>query len=896
MRRGVSFLLVILMLLNTASVWAEPTVTLAPTQVYETNHASFMLNISNFRNTYEIKEVKADAEGFSILALVDYKGWLESYNGSLADWSQGSIANNVVLSVFEFLAAAPVVTEDTQTTGTITMLDETSTPHQVTFPLIILNDATPPLLESILPEDNGFVKEGDSDVPIRVNATDPETGVQNVSFHWVRCNFDENITPQDHTLQLAENNGLYTNSMDLSSYDNEQQVCFDFKAYNKGGDFSTHDGVLTIDDVPPEVTLVSPVHNDIIGLGKNFSFFASDNLAPVMDCRMLIDGTEYMQDIAAPHMDVVFIASADVEEGQHTWSMICADPAGWEGQSATWTYTLDKTPPVITMTSPENNSIIADTTLLQFDVIDNYRLHKVWFVMGDNRTEMTESFSIDATSWPDGPNDFAIVADDSVGNQAEQVYRVIIDRTAPEIELVSPADFGTSDVHVNFSYRAQDNYDNEIDCTLYIDDAGLDTQTTVGGAESSFFRIIAVGEYRWKIQCVDDAGNAATSDERSVSVIDTTGPDIVMNNPDVVFRGDPITISLDVTDISGVDDVAAQLRDPDGNVQDIPLERLADTYTTLVETTSDSTLGTYTLLVRAVDTLDNSNSGEDTVLLTYKYVVMLDLSPSSTTPGSQVTASGTVLFDNGSYVPEESIDLLLPGNVTQQIALGDEGQFSYAFSAPSSDGTYDVMASITSAENNQAYSRTKQLAVSTPSGGGGGGGGGNGGTSSHGDSGNGCSNDWSCTAWSTCDGGEQERTCVDLNHCSSDDSTKEDSRSCTVNEEEEENEDATDTETGTVSAVREQLPATEEYAIDASEEDAGDAAGIGEASGFMSLANLSLMNVLLALLLATVLVGTLYKYGWAKGKKKKFVSQDILGGRTKMDLESYLDERASRRL
>jgi hypothetical protein len=891
MRRGVSFLLVVLMLLSAASVWAEPTVTLAPAQVYETNHASFMLNVSNFRNTYEIKEVSSDAAGFSILALVDYKGWTELFNSSIARWKEGSIANNVVLSVFEYLAEAPVVTEDTQTTSTITLLDDSGSSHQYTFPITILNDNTPPVLSDILPQDHGFVKEGTSSTPVRVNATDPETGIRDVTFHWVRCNFDENITPQDHTLQLAETNGFYTNSIDLSSYDNEQQVCFDFTSYNKGGDYSTAEGVLTIDGIPPEVTLVSPVNNDIIGLSKNFSFFASDNLAPEMACRMFIDGNEYMKDIAAPHMDMVFIASADVAEGQHTWSMKCTDPAGWEGQSQTWSYTLDKTPPQIVMTAPENGSIISASTLLHIEVTDNYRLHKVWLVQGSNRTEMGEAFDIDVSGWPDGPSEFAVVATDSVGNQAEQVFRVIVDRTAPQVELLSPADSGTSDVHVSFVYRATDNYDNNIDCTVYINDAGQQAQVTVGGAETSLLKIIAVGEYRWKVQCVDDAGNAATSDERQLSVIDTTGPDIGMNNPDVVFRGDPILVSLDVTDISGVDDVEAELRDPDGNTQSIPLERLADTYTTLVETTLTSVLGTYTLLVRAVDTLDNSNTGEDSIILTYKYVVMLDLSPSSTTPGSQVTASGTVLFDNGSFVPEESIDLLLPGNVTQQIALGDEGQFSYAFAAPSQDGTYDVTAQLTSVGNSQAYSRTRQLAVSTPSGGGGGGGGGT--SSHHESSGSGCSTDWSCTAWSVCEGGEQARTCIDLNHCSSEDSSKEESRSCTVKEEEE-TEDVADTETDTVSAVREQLPAAEEYEVDAAEEDAGDAAGIGEASGFMSLGDLSWLNVALALVLATVLVGTLYKYGWKKGKRPS--AKDILGGREKMDLEDYLADRASRKL
>ncbi|MBU2561694.1 MAG: hypothetical protein KKD17_05325 [Nanoarchaeota archaeon] len=898
MKRGVCVLIVLLMVLSAVPVLGELTMTLEPREAYETNHVSFELNISNFRNGYEITAVKALVEGFEVLSLVDYKGWTESKTGSLAEWTEGSIANNVVLAIFEFLAGAPFVTEDTETETSITLVDEDGEEHTYTFPITILNDDTPPELSDIIPQDGGFVKQGTADQPVEVNAQDPETGIQNVTFHWVRCNFEENITPQDRTLQLAEYDGLYRNTIDLSSYLNEQQVCFDFTAYNNGGESSTYEGTLTIDGIPPEVTLVSPVDGAIIGLSRNFSFFASDNLATVMTCNMDIDGTEYMTDIEAQDMDVVFIPSADVEEGQHTWRMRCADPAGWEGVSATWGYTLDKTPPQIVMTSPENDSIIADSTLLEFEVTDNNQLRKVWFVHDGNETEVEGTFSIDVSSWPEGPSEFAVIAEDSVHNRAEQTYRIIIDRTPPQVELANPEDGATSDVHVNFIYRALDNYDDEMDCTLYIDDTGQEQQAAQAGAETSQPKILAIGEYRWKVQCVDDAGNIGESNERQLSVIDLSGPDIAMDNPDVVYRGDPVTISLDVTDISGVDAVTAELRDPDGATQSIPLEKLADTYTASVETTMTSTLGTYTLEVYAVDTLNNSNTATDEILLTYKYVIVLDLAPQTAAPGAQVTASGMALYDNGSTVPEDSLELHLPGDVTEQITLDEEGAFSHAFTAPAQDGSYDVTASITSEENGRAYTGAEQLTVATPQPQASGGGGGSSYIPTV--SGGGCNTDWSCTAWDTCSGGKQARTCIDLNHCSSDDARRIEKRSCTGKEQQEEEANDESDESGersAVSATREPLPRPEEHTVDATEEDKGDAAGIGKAAGFMSSLDVSLLNVIFALILMTVLVGTLYRYGWSKGdRRKRPAAVDLLGGRgDRLGLESYLEQRQSRR-
>lgn len=343
----------------------------------------------------------------------------------------------------------------------------------------------------------------------------------------------------------------------------------------------------------------------IMGSSGNFSFYAADNLDTVMSCDMYIDGTEYVTDIEAGHMDVVSIPSADVEEGEHTWSIKCTDAAGWTGESETRTYNLDKTPPTIDMTAPENNSIIADSTLLEFEVTDNYQLATVWFAYDGNETEVQDVFTVDVTGWTEGPSEFAVIAEDSVGNRAEQTYRVIVDRTSPEVQLVIPTDNGTSDVHVNFTYIVQDNYDDEIDCVVNIDDEGQEQHLAQEGTETVYPMQLAIGEYRWNVQCVDDAGNSDFSSDRLISVIDTSGPDISMNNPDVVFRGDPVTISLDVTDISGVETVTAELRDPDGNIQIVSLENEDDTYTSSVETTIDSATGTYTLEVYAVDTLNN---------------------------------------------------------------------------------------------------------------------------------------------------------------------------------------------------------------------------------------------------------------------------------------------------
>ncbi|MBW2966957.1 hypothetical protein KY362_00565 [Candidatus Woesearchaeota archaeon] len=900
MKRGVSIVLVLLvtLILCASNVLAALSVDLNPLEAYETNSVSFALNISNFRNAYEITEVSADVTGFEVTAEVDYKGWTETHTGSEVRWTEGSIANNVLLAVFEFLAEAPVVEEDSEQEASVVLTDDAGETHTYTFPLSILNDDTPPEVSELIPEDNGFVKQGDEEVQVSAKVQDNETGIEEVTFHWQDC---ENENATAHTLQLAEYDGAYQNTIDLSAYQDGQQVCFEFSAYNRGGDETTYTGTLTVDGIPPEVTLVSPLHNAVIGLNRNFSFFASDNLATDMRCSMYIDGIEYITDIEAEHMDVEFIPSADAEEGEHTWSMTCTDPAGWDGESATWTYSLDKTPPTISMTAPENDSIVADTTMLEFQVTDNHNLWKAYFVFNGTQEEVDETFAIDISGWPDGPSEFTVIAEDSVGNRAEQTYRIIIDRSAPTIELVSPAEGDTSDVHVEFVYSVLDDYDDAIDCTVYIDDTGEERHTALSAEETVRTEIVQVGTHRWKVQCVDDAGNSGESDERSVTVIDTSGPDIEFGLPAESYRGDPVDLSLHITDMSGVEAVTATLRNPDDTTQTVPLERLGDDYIAQIDTELDWDTGTYMLVVYAVDTLNNSNTAEQGFELMYRYFVALEVTPSTTAPGSEVTASGTVVYDDSTTVPEEAVTLLLPGNVSVDAGL-ENGEFSHAFTAPTEDGVYEITASIVSEENSKTYTDVAPLTVYTPaetaaaSSSGGGGGGGHGSYRPSDDDDTGCTQEWSCTAFSPCAEGKQSRTCVDINKCG-EDSRRRETITCEMEDEEEEQDNDTDEEEGgTITPAREPLPDAEEHEIDATEEDKGITAGVGKASSFIDLDSVSITDLLLVLALMGMLLGVLYKYGWSKGdNRKKPAAVDFLGGRRdKLGLEDYLNERASR--
>jgi hypothetical protein len=155
----------------------------------------------------------------------------------------------------------------------------------------------------------------------------------------------------------------------------------------------------------------------------------------------------------------------------------------------------------------------------------------------------------------------------------------------------------------------------------------------------------------------------------------------------------------------------------------------------------------------------------------------------------------------------------------------------------------------------------------------------------------GCTSDWDCTAWSSCSGGEQTKTCVDLNDCSE---NKDETRACTgpIKKEANTDDDTVTTEqTGDDYLAGQPEPADEEQQDVTAEEDTGDSRGVGQATGFLNLSAGKLANLLFVIIGAALLVGLLYKYGWSR----RTAPQDVLRGRSNIDLQDYMDMMSRRR-
>jgi len=228
--------------------------------------------------------------------------------------------------------------------------------------------------------------------------------------------------------------------------------------------------------------------------------------------------------------------------------------------------------------------------------------------------------------------------------------------------------------------------------------------------------------YTLKVTATDAANNTAIY---SIDpVIDNTAP--VINsitlsstkpspNPDLFYRGYPITITANITDnLAGVDDSSVYATVDSTNVA--LTKTGADTYSGDYTTGFDEAEGGRTATVYAEDLATNPTSDSKDFNMTYSYNVLLYLNTTTANKGDHVKAYGTAAYDNGTLIDNETMMMMFTWdeNVTINVI---NGTFARVFRA---DRTGTVTALIT-AGNGETYTDSEQITVPGISGGGGGG-------------------------------------------------------------------------------------------------------------------------------------------------------------------------------
>lgn len=297
-----------------------------------------------------------------------------------------------------------------------------------------------------------------------------------------------------------------------------------------------------IDTIRPYFTLNSPANNSNFTTGSvTFNFTAFDNLANFLMCNISVDGTTY-GGINATNGVATASTLSGFSEGTHYWNVSCRDQAGNTNTSETRIFNIFKAP-AITLVSPANNTITANTSLfLLFNATDDTGLENCSLILNGaiNQTKITSQLvnggiSNFSVSGLNGTYAWAVTCYDNTSLKVQNTsvtWQFIVDIDAPQPIILTFNQTWFNNNSPQITFNITDNADTNITYAVFVNslinatgdvaNASLGTGTLTG--------IIPDGTYSIIVRGTDDAGNQQNSTP-IIIYIDTTVPSIVQLAP-----------------------------------------------------------------------------------------------------------------------------------------------------------------------------------------------------------------------------------------------------------------------------------------------------------------------------------------------------------------------------
>ncbi len=481
--------------------------------------------------------------------------------------------------------------------------------------------------------------------------------------------------------ELSED-GTYTYTSDDSDMPDNGIKYAEFKvtAADAAGNERTGSARLKIDlvdTVLPNVSISSSSRFEYRNENAYMTVTASDNIG-VAGIKVTVNGEEVQLDENSRY----YFDTSEITE--YSVTATATDTSGNERTAEKTIVVSDTTRPDIKFTADKSYYDTGDSAVITVDVTDNYQVAKVTADLDGTAVETGDSsFTCTVPDAAAGKYVLTVQAEDVFGNTQERTYTLTIrDTVAPE--LTASADKERYK-HSETPVITCDYSDNVAVTRLAADINGKNLPYDMETGEFTFPDDIVPGEQTVTIRAYDAAGNASepavvefyisSSDDIECPVIES-----IEVEPEVIRKGDEVTIKIKATDDSGTVILTVQ---KDGTV----IEENAETGT---YTFTADELGEITLTVKAEDPSGNYTQSEGKLTVyrnTDNRKIVVD-APTVVKPGEEFTV--TITSADGE--PFASTELWL-GNtdLSAQLSQNSDGSLQTTLSL-SSSGNYTFNA------------------------------------------------------------------------------------------------------------------------------------------------------------------------------------------------------------
>lgn len=358
---------------------------------------------------------------------------------------------------------------------------------------------------------------------------------------------------------------------------------FAVTAYDSDGYESSFSNIVSLETVPPSVSISVPVANSTVGGPVIFSASASDNEG-VARVEFYLGGILVGSSVSQPYTLTYDTVLKD--NGSYILTAKAYDFNGNSAESAPVALTIwnDKTPPSVSIASPAAGALVGMNANVTATASDNVGVSAVTFwVDGVMQTTVSTppfTAALDLSKFASGTHTITLLAYDAAANSAGSApVTVVVDNTPPTVSVANPVAGTTLSGTVTINVSAGDANGISL-LEVYLNG---EKKFTIADGSAGFAwntRLYNNGVYQISAKAYDKAGNSAQSGAVVVTLKNAIKGDVnqdnVVNVSDVldilrtVVSATAITPEfLEAADVAPFDAASKPLGDGKLNITDV---------------------------------------------------------------------------------------------------------------------------------------------------------------------------------------------------------------------------------------------------------------------------------------------------------------------------------------
>jgi hypothetical protein len=461
----------------------------------------------------------------------------------------------------------------------------------------------------------------------------------------------------------------------------------------------------TVDAIPPTVQITQAPAAQTMSTAASFAYIGADNRTSPQDLvfQVTLDGSPFTTQ-SSP------VNYTNLSTGPHTFQVQAIDEVGNVSLPASYTWIVDQTPPVASISQKPANPTNQTTATFAFTGTDNVSAANqlVFEFSLDGAAFVAAASPISFSSLADGSHNFQVEAIDQAGNVSAPVsFTWVIDTVPPTVSITQePAAF-TNQTTATFAFAGADDRTTAANLVFQY---SLDGAAFGAATNPLSLPGIAAGAHTFEVQSIDQAGNHSTS-AMFTWTVDTAAPTVnITSKPPTLSSA----IAADFS-FTGSDDVT-------------PLEQLQFQYSIdgSAFTTATSPLhlpglssGSHTFQVESVDLAGNVSAPAsytwevDAIVPTVAFTATPPVSTQSFSATFSFTGSDN-LTPAGSLVFQGSLDGSAFGTVTSPLTFNDLALGQHTFVLQDVDEAGNVSAQATYTWNLDQTAPTASITQNPP--------------------------------------------------------------------------------------------------------------------------------------------------------------------------------------